>query len=48
MKVEQDFTSNLKFTLVFDSGKRIELDEGESKEFDEWFNRKMAREEIRE
>ena len=39
MVVQQDFTTK-KLTLAFQSGKRIELDKMESREFQDWFERK--------
>lgn len=39
MQVEQDFTSR-KLTLSFESGKRVELNQMESKEFERWFEQK--------
>ena len=39
MEVHEDFTSH-KFTLVFDTGKRVELTLPESKELTKWFLKK--------
>jgi len=41
MKVETDFTSTT-HTLVFETGKRVELTKEESTEFETWFVKKKA------